>query len=256
MASDKLALGERLMDRFDMVGQGYSAELVAEKWDLDKHEMAELCYQSHARAVAARDKGEFSREIVPVRVAANGQTSVVEDDEGPRSDTSVEKIESLKPAFKEGGYITAGNASQISDGAACLVLASKEKAESLGLRLRARVVAFAYAGVDPTIMLTGPITAIPKALNKAGMTLKDMDAIELNEAFMSVVMATRDELGLEMSKTNIRGGAVALGHPLGATGARLAATLLHILEDRDLRFGLSSMCVGFGDGAATIIERL
>lgn len=256
MASDKLALGERLMDRFDMVGQGYSAELVAEKWDLDKHEMAELCYQSHARAVAARDKGEFSREIVPVTVAANGQTSVVEDDEGPRSDTSVEKIESLKPAFKEGGYITAGNASQISDGAACLVLASKEKAESLGLRPRARVVAFAYAGVDPTIMLTGPITAIPKALNKAGMTLKDMDAIELNEAFMSVVMATRDELGLEMSKTNIRGGAVALGHPLGATGARLAATLLHILEDRDLRFGLSSMCVGFGDGAATIIERL
>ena len=256
MASDKMALGERLMDRFDMVAQGYSAELIAEKWRLDRHEMAELCYESHRRAVAARDKGEFRREIVPATASVNGNKTVVEHDEGPRPDTSVEKIESLKPVFKEGGCVTAGNASQISDGAACLVLASKEKAESLGLRPRARIVSFAYGAVDPTIMLTGPITAIPRALRKAGMELEDIGAIELNEAFMSVVMATRDELGLDMSKTNIRGGAVALGHPLGATGARLAVTLLHVLEDRDLRFGLSSMCVGYGDGAATIIERL
>ncbi|MCP5112557.1 MAG: thiolase family protein [bacterium] len=256
MASDKVQFSDRLLARFDMIAQGYSAELVAEKWKLDRHEMAELSFESHTRAAAARDNGEFVREIVPVRVSANGAATVVEHDEGPRSDTSVEKIESLKPAFKEDGYITAANASQISDGAACLVLASGKAVRELDLCPRAKVVGFAYSGVDPTIMLTGPMRAIPKVLHKTGLKLEDVDAIELNEAFMSVVMATRDELGLEMSKTNIRGGAVALGHPLGASGARLPITLLHIMEDRDLRIGLSSLCIGFGDGVATVIERL
>jgi len=256
MASDKPVIGERILDRFDIVGQGYSADLIAHKWKLDRREMAELCFDSHQRAIAAQEAGDFDREIVPVRVADNGGTVTVERDEGPRADTSVEKIESLKPVFADDGYVTAGNSSQISDGAACLVLASKEKADQLGLVPRARVASFAYAAVDPTIMLTGPIDAIPKALAKAGLSLDRMDAIELNEAFMSVVMATRDELGLDMAKTNIRGGAVALGHPLGASGARLAVTLLHTLEDRDLGCGLTSLCVGFGDGVATVFERV
>jgi acetyl-CoA acetyltransferase family protein len=256
MGSDKTSFSERLLDRFNMVGQGYSAELIAERWNLSRRELAEWSCESHRRAVAAQRAGAFSREIVPVTAGDGHGQRLVEHDEGPRADTSVEKIESLKPVFKDDGVVTAGNSSQISDGAACLILASPAKAAALGLRPRARLVAFAYTAVDPTIMLTGPIHAIPKALAKAGLSAAEMDAIELNEAFMSVVLATRDELGLDMDRVNIRGGAIALGHPLGASGARLPVTLLHILEDRGMRFGLVSLCVGFGDGAATIIERL
>ncbi len=256
MASDRVAFSSRLMSRYHMVGQGYSAELIAQRWGLDREEMAELCYESHQKAIAAADAGAFDREIEPVAVSDNGERSTVARDEGPRRDTTVDKIAGLKPVFVDGGYITAGNASQISDGAACLILASERKVEELGVKPRARVVGFAYAAVDPTMMLTGPIHAIPKALRRTGLSLADMDVIELNEAFMSVVMATRDELGLDMSKTNIRGGAVALGHPLGASGARLPATALHILEDLGLRYGLCSLCVGFGDGVALIIERV
>ncbi len=256
MASDRVAFSNRLMSRYHMVGQGYSAELIAQRWNLDRQEMAELCYQSHQKAIVATDAGAFDREIEPVAATDNGEPVTVSMDEGPRRDTTVERIAGLNPVFVHGGYVTAGNASQISDGAACLVLASERKVEELGVKPRARVVGFAYAAVDPTMMLTGPIHAIPKALAKTGLTLGDMDVIELNEAFMSVVMATRDELGLDMAKTNIRGGAVALGHPLGASGARLPVTALHILEDLDLRYGLCSLCVGFGDGVALIIERV
>jgi acetyl-CoA acyltransferase len=193
MASDKVTFSDRVLDRFEMVGQGYAAELISERWNLDKREMAELCYESHQRASRARDQGEFQKEIVPVEFETNGTVTIVDSDEGPRSDTSVEQIESLKPAFKETGYITAGNASQISDGAACLILASKRKIQELRLKPRARVVSFSYGGVDPTLMLTGPIRAIPRALRKASLSLGEIDAVELNEAFMSVVMATRDE---------------------------------------------------------------
>ena len=256
MASDRVVFSNRLMSRYHMVGQGYSAELIAQRWNLDRQEMAELCFRSHQKALAATDAGAFDREIEPVEVTNDGKAARVSADEGPRRDTTVEKIAGLKPVFVDGGYVTAANASQISDGAACLILASERTVEELGLQPRARVVGFAYAAVDPTMMLTGPIHAIPKALERTGLRLEDMDVVELNEAFMSVVMATRDELGLDMTKTNIRGGAVALGHPLGASGARLPVTALHILEDLDLRYGLCSLCVGFGDGVALIIERV
>lgn len=256
MASDNVSMSERALDRFHVIGQGHSAELIAERWGLGREELAHWSCESHRRAVAARDAGDFAREVVPVTTRRNGTTVIVDRDEGPRAATSAERIASLAPSFKADGVITAGNSSQISDGAACVVLASPARAEALGLRPRARVVAFSYAGVDPTMMLTGPIRAIPKVLAKAGLRLGDIDAIELNEAFMSVVLATRDELGLDMARTNVRGGAIALGHPLGASGARLLVTLLHLLEDRGGRYGLASLCVGLGDGAATIIERM
>jgi len=254
MASDGLKLPEPYVERFDVVGQGYSAELIAQRWNLSRHELALWSCESHRRAIAARTA--FGREIVPVTVSDNGSSRIVASDEGPRPDTTVEKIEGLKTPFKADGVISAGNSSQISDGAACVTIASPDCAKRLGLWPRARILSFAYAGVDPTIMLTGPIYAIPKALAKAGLALNQIDFIELNEAFMSVVLATRDELGLDMERTNARGGAVALGHPLGASGARLVVTLLHILEDHGAHYGLASLCIGFGDGVATVIERL
>ncbi len=257
MGSDAGTFSERITERHELVSQGISAELVAERWGIAREEIDRLSYESHRRAVHAQLEGRFAREIVPVEVREGDRVvAVVEKDEGPRPDTSVEKIGKLKPVFKENGVITAGSSSQISDGAAALLIASEEKARALGLRPRARFVAMAQAGVDPTLMLTGPIPATRKVMAKAGLTLADIDLFEVNEAFASVVLAWQREMGVDLAKVNVNGGAIALGHPLGASGARLLTTLLHELERQQLRYGLATMCIGMGQGIATIIEHI
>ncbi len=243
MGSDVGPISPRVTERFDLVSQGISAEFIAEKWGFTRRQLDEFSFASHQKALQA----DFKPEILPV----DGMWA----DEGPRKDTSVEKMGTLKAAFKEGGVITAGNSSQISDGAAALLIASPEKAKSLGRRPRARFVATAAAGVDPTIMLTGPIPATEKVLRLAGLKLKDIDLFECNEAFAPVVLAWMKETGADPARVNVNGGAIALGHPLGATGARLLTTLLYELERRNLKRGLATMCIGMGQGVATIIER-
>lgn len=263
MGSDMLYNGEaipnseKMTERFTIINQGLSAEFIAQKWGISRATLDEYSLKSHQRALDAIKKGYFKKEIVPVTVTnPAGETVVFDTDEGPRPNTSMEKLAGLKTVFKADGVVTAGNASQISDGAAGLLIASKAKVDELGLKPRARIVAMATAGVDPTIMLTGPIPATRKVLKKAGLTLKDIDLIELNEAFASVAVACSDELGLDYNKVNVNGGAIALGHPLGASGARLLTTLLHKMERRQVRYGLSTMCIGYGQGIATIIERM
>jgi acetyl-CoA acetyltransferase family protein len=257
MGSDVGTFNERLAERFDMVPQGISAELIAERWGLTRAELDEFSYESHRKAVHAMREGRFDKELVPVPVREGGKVvRTVTQDEGPRADTSVEKIGKLKPAFKPDGVITAGSSSQITDGAAAVLIASEQRAKALGKRPRARIVAHTQVGVDPTMMLTGPIPATQKVLAQAGLKLEQIDLFEINEAFASVVLAWQRELGVDMSKVNVNGGAVALGHPLGATGARLVTTLLHELERQELRYGLVTMCIGLGMGTATIIERL
>ncbi len=246
-------ISPQLSDRYHIVPQGLSAELIAEKWGLKREELDEFSAQSHEKAGRAIAEGRFKREVVPVPVPDGG---VFDTDEGVRVPVNREKMASLAPPFKPDGVVTAGNSSQISDGAAALLLMSEAKAKTLGLTPRARVVATALAGVDPTIMLTGPIPATQRVLHKAGMTLDQMDLIEINEAFASVVLAWERELHPDMSRVNVNGGAIALGHPLGCTGAKLTTTLLHELERRGGRYGLQTMCIGFGQGIATIIERL
>jgi len=243
MGSDGGPFSSRIVERFELVPQGLSAEFIAEKWGFTRRQIDEFSYGSHQKALAA----DFSREILPV--------DGVSKDEGPRKDTSVEKMGTLKPAFRPDGVLTAGNSSQISDGAAALLVASPEKARQLGKKPRARFVATAAVGVDPTIMLTGPIPATRKVLEKAGLQLKDIDLFECNEAFAPVVLAWMKELGIDPAKVNVNGGAVALGHPLGCSGARLLVTLLHEMEKRDVRRGLATLCIGMGQGLATIIER-
>lgn len=244
MGSDAGAFSPKILERFDLVPQGLAAEFVAEKWALTRRELDEFGFESHQKAL----KANFKPEILPV--------GGVEADEGPRKDTSVEKMLTLKPAFKENGVITAGNSSQISDGAAALLIAGSDYARKLEKRPRAKVVATAVVGVDPTLMLTGPIPATRKVLQRAGMALKDIDLFECNEAFAPVVLAWMRELGIDRSRVNVNGGAIALGHPLGATGARLLTTMLYELERRNLKRGLAAMCIGLGQGIATIIERL
>lgn len=246
-------ISPQLSDRYHIVPQGLSAELIAEKWGLKRQELDEFSAESHEKAGRAIAEGRFKREVVPVPVPDGG---VFDTDEGVRVPVNREKMASLAPPFKPDGVVTAGNSSQISDGAAALLLMSEAKAKTLGLTPRARVVATALAGVDPTIMLTGPIPATQRVLHKAGMTLDQMDLIEINEAFASVVLAWERELHPDMSRVNVNGGAIALGHPLGCTGAKLTTTLLHELERRGGRYGLQTMCIGFGQGIATIIERL
>lgn len=263
MGSDMFYNGEpaipsqMMTERFTIIPQGNSAELICQKWGFTRSGLDEFALMSHQRALNAIDKGYFKKEIVPVQVTLeDGKTVTFDTDEGPRRDTSLERLSKLKPAFSEDGVITAGSSSQISDGAAGLILANEAGVRRLGLKPRARIVATAVAGVDPTIMLTGPIPATRKVLAKAGMKLSDIDLIEINEAFAPVVMATVQDLGMDMNKVNVNGGAIALGHPLGASGARLLTTLLHELERRNLRYGLSTMCIGFGQATATIIERV
>lgn len=243
----------KLSDRYTIIPQGLSAELIAERWGLKREEIDEFSAGSHEKAGRAIAEGRFRREIVPVTLPDG---SVFDTDEGVRVPVNREKMASLQPSFKTDGVVTAANSSQISDGAAALLVMSEAKAKALGLRPRARIVATALAGVDPTIMLTGPIPATQRVLKKAGMTLDHIDLIEINEAFASVILAWERELHPDMSRVNVNGGAIALGHPLGASGAKLMTTLLHELERTRKRYGLQTMCIGMGQGIATIIERL
>lgn len=260
MGSDMGTLSEELTDRFDIINQGLSAELIAEKWGFERRELDELALESHRRALHAIDEERFQREIVPLEVTTpDGERVTFDTDEGPRRGTSMEKISQLKPAFKDDGVITAASSSQISDGAAAVLIGSREKAEELGLETRAKFRSMALAGVDPTIMLTGPIPATQKALDKAGLTADDIGVFEVNEAFAPVVLAWAEETTGDrdalLARTNINGGAMALGHPLGCSGSRLLVTLLHEMERQDVQFGLATLCIGFGQAVATVIER-
>jgi acetyl-CoA acetyltransferase family protein len=251
--------GPRMRRRYDdrLVHQGISAELIARKWGLCREELDALSLESHRRAAHARAERCFASQIVPVPVKGqNGVAISFETDEGIRTDTSMERLASLKPAFLPEGVITAGNASQISDGAAALLIAERRTAARMGLRPRARFVSFSLAGDDPVLMLTAPIPATRKALDRAGLGLQDLDLIEINEAFASVVLAWQRETGADLHKVNVNGGAIALGHPLGASGARIMTTLLHELERREGRYGLQTMCEGGGMANGTVIERL
>jgi acetyl-CoA acetyltransferase family protein len=240
-----------LMARYDLIPQGLSAELIAERYEVSRAEQDQLGLRSHQLAVRATDEGRFEREIIPVRV--DGE--VVSSDQGIRRDTSLAALAALKPAFKEGGTVTAGNSSQISDGAAAVLLMSREKAHELGLDPRARIYDAITVGVDPVIMLTGPIPATRQLLERNGITIDDLDLIEINEAFASVVGAWRHELRPDMDRVNVNGGALALGHPLGSSGARLMTTLLHELERSDGELGLVTMCTAGGTGTGTILQR-
>ncbi|NIN65418.1 MAG: acetyl-CoA C-acyltransferase [Anaerolineae bacterium] len=256
MGSDAGVFNEKLLARYDLVPQGVSAELIAEKWGLTREELDEYSLMSHRRAIAAIDAGRFKDEIVPVPVKnEDGKEVLFEVDEHPRRETSLEKLAKLPAAFKPDGMVTAGNSSGINDGAAALVFATKDKAQELGLEPMATVRTMAVAGVDPVIMLTGPIPASRKALKKADLTMNDVDLVELNEAFASVALACSRELNIDHEKMNPNGGAIALGHPLGASGARILTTLLYEMERRDVRWGLATLCIGFGQGIATIVER-
>src|SRR3954451_18336380 len=238
------AFTQKLMEKHNIVGQGLGAEMIADQWEIPRSELDELAVRSHQKAARATEQGWFERETVPFQV--NGDTYV--SDQGIRPDTSLETLSNLKPAFKEDGKVTAGNASQISDGAAAVLLMERSKAESLGLKPRARIVDQTTVGVDPVIMLTGPIPATKKLLERNGMKMDDIDLVEINEAFASVVAAWRRELEPDMDRVNVNGGAIAIGHPLGSTGARLITTLLHELERSDKETGLVTMCCGGGLG--------
>ncbi|MGH9015513.1 MAG: thiolase family protein [Acidimicrobiia bacterium] len=252
-----MPFGPKMMERYPgLVPQGISAELISEKWGISREDNDRFSVESHLRAARATEEGRFEREIVPVTVATEEGTEEFSRDEGFRPDSSLEKLANLKPAFKPDGVVTAANSSQISDGAAAVLVMSEERANELGLTPKARFHAFALAGVDPVLMLTGPIPATSKVLERAKMTLEEMDLIEINEAFAPVVLAWEKEHHPDMSKVNVNGGAIAIGHPLGCSGARLMATLVHELERTGGRWGLQTMCEGGGMANATVIERL
>jgi acetyl-CoA acetyltransferase family protein len=240
-----------LLERYDLIPQGLSAEMIADKWEIPRAELDEIGLRSQQLAAKATEEGRFEREVVPF--AVNGDTYVA--DQGLR-ETTLEGLAQLKPAFKEDGKITAGNSSQVSDGAAAVMLMAREKADALGLKPRARIFDQTTVGVDPVIMLTGPIPATRKLLERNGMAMEDIDLVEINEAFASVVGAWRRELDPDMDRVNVNGGAIALGHPLGSTGARLITTLLHELERSDKEMGLVTMCCGGGLGTGTLIQRV
>ncbi len=236
---------------------GETAENVAKRYNISRERQDEFALNSQQKAKDAILAGKFRNEIIPVEIISKKETTVFDVDEFPRLDTTIEKLAKLKPAFaKEGGTVTAGNSSGVNDGACAILLASKEKAEELGLKKRARIVSSAVAGVEPDCMGLGPIPASRKALERAGLKLEQIDLIELNEAFAAQSLACIDELGLDINKVNVNGGAIALGHPLGMSGARILTTLLHEMEKRNLRYGLAAMCIGVGQGIATIIERV
>ncbi|MDX6706656.1 MAG: acetyl-CoA acyltransferase [Solirubrobacteraceae bacterium] len=241
-----------LMEKYDLIPQGLSAEMIAERWEIPRSELDELAVRSHRLAHRATEEGRFEREIIPFQT--NGEVRYV--DQGIRPDTNLEALAQLKPAFKPDGRITAATSSQISDGAAAVLLMSRDKADALGVTPRARIVDQTTVGVDPVIMLTGPIPATRKLLERNGMAIGDIDLIEINEAFAPVVAAWRREVDPDMDRVNVNGGAMALGHPLGSTGARLITTLLHELERADLETGLVTMCCGGGLGTGTLIQRV
>lgn len=258
-----LPFGPLVMERYanGLVPQGISAEMVADKWGLSREELDQISLLSHQRAARATDEGRFESQIQPVKVSVGGSDEIMSVDEGIRRTTSMEALAGLPPAFKVDGKITAGNSSQISDGSAAVLIMSEQQASRLNLEPMARFVSFALAGVDPVMMLTGPIPATTKVLERAGLTIDDIGLFEINEAFSSVVGAWRAEHGGSdvdglWERTNVNGGAIALGHPLGASGAKLLTTLVHEMVRTDTRYGLLSMCEGGGMANATIIEKL
>jgi acetyl-CoA acetyltransferase family protein len=254
MKDHGFAFSPALLEKYNLVPQGISAEMIADKWEIPRSELDELALDSHRKAAQATEEGRFEREMIPWQ--SNGDTYVTDQGIRPPADDSAEKLASLKPAFKEDGKITAGNSSQVSDGAAAVLLMTREKADALGLEPRARIYDQTTVGVDPVIMLTGPIPATRKLLERNRMTMDDIDLVEINEAFASVVAAWRRELDPDMDKVNVNGGAIALGHPLGSTGARLITTLLHEMERSDKEMGLVTMCCGGGLGTGTLIQRV
>jgi acetyl-CoA acyltransferase len=243
---------QELLDRYALVPQGEAAEMIADQYGVDRAQMDELSLASHQRAHAATQAGSFVREVLPIET--DGTT--VTTDQGIRPDTTLQALAGLKPVFRPDGRVTAGNSSQVSDGAAALLVMSRDKADELGVKPRARIVDQVTLGVDPITMLTGPIPATAKILARNGLQIGDLDVIEINEAFAPVVLAWQQETGADLERVNPRGGAIALGHPLGCTGARLATTLLHELEDLDGELGLLTMCCGGGLGTATLIQRV
>ena len=258
MGSNGGDLSSELLERWEIVPQGISAEVLAEEWGFSREELDAFSLESHKRAVAAIDEGRFESELVPVEVTNPHVGALVAVDETPRRDTSAEALAALKPAFLPDGKVTAGNSSQICDGAAAVLVTSEAAASRLGLEPRARFVSFGLAGVDPHRMLHGNPEACARALARAGLTWDDMAVIEVNEAFASVVLQFARDAGLEhrWDDINPNGGGISLGHPLGATGARMTATLLNELERRDARYGIATMCIGFGQALAGIVERV
>ena len=250
--------GEKMRERYQdgLIPQGLSAEMIAAQWDIPREELDGYGYDSQMRALKATHEGRFENEIVPIDVKVDGVVGSLTTDGGIRPETTLEKLASLRPAFKEDGVVTAGNSSQITDGSAAILIMSREKADSLGLKPRAKFVSFSLAGTDPVSMLTGPIPATEKVLAKAGLSHDDIDLYEVNEAFAAVVGAWLRETGVAWDKVNVNGGAIALGHPLGASGARLMTTLLNELERSGGKFGLQTMCEGGGLANGTIIESL
>jgi acetyl-CoA acetyltransferase family protein len=254
-----VAYGPRFRERYDLpadalIDQGISGELVAERWEIGREELDEFALSSHRRAAAATEEGRFADEILPLRAARDGEEWVATADEGIRPDTSLEALAALRPVFREDGRLTAGNSSQISDGAAAVLIASESAASRLGLRPRARFHSFALAGVDPIEGLSGPIPATRRVLARAGLELDDIDLFEVSEAFASVPLAWARDLGADLERANVNGGAISLGHPLGCSGARLMTTLVHEMGRRRARLGLQTMCEGGGMANATILE--
>ena len=246
-----------LRSKYEMIHQGLSAERIAEKYGFTRAELDQFALESHQKSLKAQEEGYFARETFPIEVTLpDGTKAVIKEDSGPRKATSLEALAGLRPSFKEDGVIHAGNSSQISDGAAALLLMSREKADELGLKPRFRVLTRVVVGSDPTLMLTGPIPATEKALQKSGLSIEDMDVFEVNEAFAPVTLAWLKETGADPRKLNPNGGAIALGHPLGASGVRLMVTMMHELERSGGKYGLQTMCEGHGMANATIIERL
>ena len=247
----------RMAERYSTEAMGETAENVAERYGISREDQDRFALQSHQRAVSAARDGRLAEEIAPVQTPPErrgGEPVTVSEDEGPRDDTTLETLAGLKPAFRDGGTVTAGNASTLNDGAACLVLTNRETAARLGREPLARIVSFGVAGVDPAYMGVGPVEAVPKALDAAGIGMADVDLVELNEAFASQVLACAGELGLDQERLNVNGGAIALGHPLGCSGARLMTTLVHELRRRGGRYGVATLCVGVGQGLATVVE--
>ncbi|GKW46247.1 thiolase family protein [Planococcus sp. NCCP-2050] len=247
----------KLTEQYEIINQGLSAERIAAKWGLSREQLDAYSVQSHQRAKNAIDQGHYEKEIVPIEIESeDGAKHLVAVDEGPRPGTTMEVLGGLKTVFDENGVITAGNASQMSDGASAVLLMSREKADELGLKPKARIIARAVVGSDPTLMLTGPIAATKKVLEKAGLSIDEMDRYEVNEAFAPVPLAWLADTGADPEKLNVNGGAIALGHPLGATGTKLLVSLLHELERTGGKYGLLAICEGMGMANATIIERL
>lgn len=248
---------DKMMEHYNLITQGVAADEIALKWDISRAEVDQIGYNSHMKAAHAQSKGWFDQEVLPIEgLDEENKPFIVNRDQGVRPSASLEKMAALQPAFNPDGVTTAGNSSQISDGAAALVIMSRKKADALGIQPIARIVSMVTVGSDPHLMLTGPVAATRKVLSRAGLDLNQIDLFEVNEAFASVIGMWQREIGADMAKVNVHGGAIALGHPLGASGARLMTTLIHALETHDKRYGLQTMCCGGGMGTGTIIERL